>query len=182
MIYKKIIKYIFVLSILIIIFVISNFYKSDNDFFEDIITFGLWKSNNSQNEYNINKNTITEIDVFTTIYRNKYKKIAPGSKGSFVITLKRPKGEIYDIEIKEKTSKPKNLFFIIDNKKYSSIEDMENIIEEKFSNSEKIIINWEWDYCISDTHDIQDTIDGEKGGSYIFEIETIIEDLERMKI
>lgn len=174
MIYKKIKKYIFVLSILIIIFVILNFYKSDNNFFDDIITFGLWKSNNSQNEYKINNNTITEIDVFTTINRNKYKKIAPGSKGKFIITFKKPKEKFYNIKIKEKTSKPKNMYFMLDNKKYSSIEDMEIIIEEKLNNSDKVTINWEWEYYISENNDIQDTIDGENGGSYIFEIETII--------
>lgn len=182
MIYKKIIKYILILSVLIIVFIILNFYKFDNKFFQEIITLGLWTDNSSQNEYEISSQTVTEIDVFTTIYNKNLKKIAPGSKGNFSINFKRPKEESYNLKIKEKTSKLQNLYFILDNIKYSSIKNMEDIIEEKFMNSEKITINWEWEYYVSVIHDIQDTIDGKIGENYIFEIEVIIEEKEMEEI
>ena len=87
--------------------------------------------------------------------------------------------KISKINIKEKTAKPQNLIFIFENKKYSSIEQIENRINQKFINNEKITINWEWKYYINEKMDEQDTRDGEKVQSYIFEIEAIIEDQER---
>ena len=53
---------------------------------------------------------------------------------------------------------------------------MEDIINEKFLNTEKITINWEWKYYIDNIHDIQDTKDGENAKTYIFEIETFVEE------
>lgn len=176
---KKIIQYILILIILVIIFIFLIFYKSKKNVLDDIIIFGLWNDSISKNEYEITLQDKIEINVFSTINNKKYKKIAPGSKGSFVIKFKRPRNSIYKINIKEKTAKPQNLIFIFENKKYSSIEQIENSINQKFINNEKITINWEWKYYINEKMDEQDTRDGEKVQSYIFEIEAIIEDQER---
>lgn len=175
----KIIKHILVLIIFVIIFIILIFYKSKKNIFEDIMIFGLWNDNTSKIEYEINLQDKIEINVFSTINNKKYEKIAPGSRGSFVIKFKRPRNSNYKINIKEKTAKPRNLIFILENRRYSSIEQMENCINEKFINTEKVAINWEWKYYINEKMDEQDTRDGEKGQSYIFEIEAIVEEQER---
>lgn len=179
---KKSIKYILILIILVIIFIILNFYKSKKNIFEDIMILGLWSSNDIKNEYEIDSQNAVNIDIFSTI-NNKYnKKIAPGSKGSFVVKFKRPINSNYKISITEKTPKPKNLVFSIESQKYLSLEEMENVINEKFINTEKITINWEWKYYIDESHDIQDTKNGEEAQKYLFEIEAIVEEQEREEI
>lgn len=178
---KKLIKYIFILIILFIIFIILNFSKFNKNIFEDIMILGLWNESTSKSEYELNLQNTVKIDVFTTI-NNYHKKVAPGSNGSFVIKFKRPVNSIYQIKINEKTSKPHNLIFILDGNKYSSMKEMENIINEKFINTEKITINWEWEYYINHKHDIQDTKDGENGQRYLFEIEANVEEQERTEI
>ena len=179
---KNIIKYILILIVFAIIFIILNFYKSNKNIFEDIMILGLWDNRVAKNEYEITSQDTVEIDIFSTINHKRYKKIAPGSKGSFVIKFKRPLDSIYEIKINEKTSKPQNLVFILENKKYESLKEMENIINEKFSDNQKITINWEWEYYINQTQDEQDTKDGENAKNYIFEIKAIVEDCERTEI
>lgn len=170
---KNIIKYILILSSLFIIFIILNFYKSKKSVFDDIMIFSLW--NNHKTEYEISSEDTVEIDVFMTSKNNIYKKVAPGTNGEFVIKFKRPPNSNYKIQIKEKTTKPKNIIFIVGNQKYPSLESMEQLINEMFINTEQITIKWEWKYFINDIQDIQDTKDGEQAQNYIFEVETIIE-------
>jgi len=170
---KNIIKYSLILISLFIIFIILNFFKSKKSIFNDIMIFSLW--DNLETKYEIGLQDKVEIDVFTTIRNNIYKKVAPGTSGEFIIKFKRPTNSNYKIQIKEKTKKPKNLIFIVGNHKYSSIEDMEQLINEMFINTEQIAIKWEWRYFINDFQDIQDTKDGVQAQKYIFEIETIIE-------
>ena len=96
---KKVIKYILILMILSIIFIILNFYNSNKNIFEDIMIFGLWNDRGTKKEYEITSQNSVEIDVFTTTNSNKYKKIAPGSSGSFTIKFKRPENSNYKIKI-----------------------------------------------------------------------------------
>lgn len=175
------IKFILILIILFITFIILNFYKSTNSIFDDIMIFGLWDDKGAQNEYEVTFQKKVEINVFNTI-NNTYKKIAPGSKGSFVIKFKRPINSNYKIIIEEKTKKPQNLIFMLDNKRYSSLEEIEEVINEKFINTEKITINWEWKYFINETYDIQDTKDGKNAQTYLFEIKAIVEEQERTEM
>ena len=81
---KNITKYILILIVLVIIFTILNFYKSNKKIFEDIMIFSLWDDSGVKNEYEISTQNTVKIDVFSTI-NNIYKKIAPGSRGTFVI-------------------------------------------------------------------------------------------------
>lgn len=171
-------KYILILIVLILIFIILNFYKSNKSIFDDIIIFSLWEN---KKEYEISLQETVEIDVFSTI-NNIYKKIAPGSKGGFVIKFKKPKNSNFKINVIEKSSKPQNLVFILDNKKYYSIKQMENEINQKFLENETITVNWEWIYYIDEIHDIQDTEDGKNAYKYIFVIEAIVEETERGEI
>lgn len=179
---KKIIKNILILIILIIIFIILNFYRSKKSIFNDIMILGLWNDIRAKNEYQLTSQKAIEIDVFTTVNTRRYKKIAPGSSGSFAIKFKKTINSKYIIKINEKTSKPANLIFILDGQKHSSIKEMEDIINEKFLKSEKITINWKWEYYINEVQDIQDTKDGLEVKKYMFEIEAIIEDEERVEI
>jgi len=174
---KNIIK-IFILIIFLIIFIILNIYKSEKSIFEDIVILGFWSERGQQ--YEVTTQDSIEIDVFSTI-NGMNKKIAPGSKGSFEIKFKRPINLDYKIQIHEKTEKPYNLFFMLDDKKYSSIESMEDVINKKFKDTEKITINWEWKYHIDNAHDLQDTKDGEIAQTYLFEIQAIVEEQERTK-
>jgi len=178
---KKYKKYILILIILVIIFIVLNYYKSNKNIFDDIMIFSLWNNIGSKNEYELTTQDTVKIDVFTTI-NNLSKKIAPGSKGNFIIKFKRPTNLNYIIKINEKTAKPQNLVFWFENNKYLSLKEMQDIINEKFINTDKIAINWEWKYHVDDVHDIQDTKDGEIAQKYIFEIETIIIEQEREQI
>jgi len=179
---KNILKYILILIIFIIIFIILYFYKSKKNIFEDITILGLWNDLGAKNEYEIIPQNTVEIDVFKTINKKRYKKIAPGSSGSFTINFKRPLNLNYKINIIENASKPKNLVFSIENKKYTTLEEMENVINKKFIDTDKITINWEWKYYTDENNDIQDTKDGQNAQIYIFKINAIVEDWERTEI
>lgn len=173
---KNKIKYILILVFFILIILILNFCRSQKHILEDIIIFGLWDEINIKNEYEISvQNTVT-IDVFSTFYNKYYKKIAPGSKGYFKIKFIRSNKTNYKIKIDEKTSKPQNLIFFIENERYSTLKEMEKTINEKFLKTDQIIINWEWKYYINQFSDIQDTKDAKEIPKYIFEIQAIIEE------
>lgn len=178
---KNSLRYILILTILIITVIILNFYKSNKIIFEDIMILGLWNNSGTKNEYEVTLENGVEIDVFMTNNNKIHKKIAPGSKGSFIIKFKRPSNSSYKIDVIEKTSKPQNLVFIIENNKYKSLEEIEDIINKKFANNEEITINWEWKYYSDEIHDIQDTKDGEDAQKYLFEIIAITEEEERTK-
>ena len=175
----KKIGYILIVLILILILIILQIYKYKENNSDDIMIFGLWNDIGDKNEYVINpqNHTTVQIDVFKTINNatKVYKKIATGSFGSFVIKLTRPIQSNYEIEIKDVTTKPKNLVFIIDGKKYYFAKEMEEKINEKFASANKIKINWEWKYESSQEEDIEDTKDGENAQRYIFEIKAVIE-------
>lgn len=183
MMYKKKKMYILVLIILILILII-NLIKLKKNIFNDIMIFGLWNEIGEKNEYEITSKNSIQIDVFSSIYNGNRinKKIAPGSYGKFTIKFERPEKYKFKIKIKEKTRKPQNLVFILDNKKYNNIAEMQEEINNKFLNTEKITIKWEWIYDVNEKEDIEDTKDGENAQKYIFEIEAIIEEEERNEI
>ena len=99
---RNIIKYILILTILVIIFIILNFYKSNKFIFEDIMILGLWSDSSLKNQYEINSQSEVQIDVFQTINNKFNKKIAPGSKGNFRIKFKRSIDTKYSIKIMKK--------------------------------------------------------------------------------
>lgn len=165
---KKIIIYICILNVLIMLF-FKIYYNSNNKIYEDITILGILNDFKQENEYKITCNKTLEVDVFTTI-NNIYKKIAPGSRGSFSICFKNPLKSEYEINIVEKTKKPKNLVFMIENKIYKTIEEVEKKINECFVNEDKVIIDWEWQYYINENFDSMDTEDGEIAQKYAFEV------------
>lgn len=169
---KKIL-YIFII-ILVLIIIFLNFYKSKKNILEDHTIFNMW------DEYVINpeKNETVQIDIFKKINDgNKVRnKIAPGSTGSFIIKLIRPKKSSFDLEIRDITYKPKNLIFILEDKKFNSMEEMQEDLKQKFLTNNNVIINWQWKYENNEEDDIEDTKDGKKAKSYIFEMNAIIEE------
>ena len=99
----KKIGYILIVLILILILIILQIYKYKENNSDDIMIFGLWNDIGDKNEYVINpqNHTTVQIDVFKTINNatKVYKKIAPGSFGSFVIKLTRPIQSNYEITL-----------------------------------------------------------------------------------
>ena len=169
---KKIVYFLIIILILIMIFLI--FYKSKKIIFDDHTIFNMW------DEYVINpeKDESIQIDIFKKVSNgNKvHGKIAPGSYGSFIIKLIRPENSKIDIQIKDMTSKPQNLMFILDNREFYSMEEMQEELKEKFLTEDSIKIDWKWQYETSQKGDIEDTKSGENPQSYIFEINAMIEE------
>ena len=114
--------------ILILMFIILSFLNSKKQIFDDIAIFNLW-SDSDDYEFKINpqEEPSLEIDVFQTGRKNKKynKKIAPGSRGSFVIKLTKPLNAEYEISLKNITNKPQNLVFTLDNRIYNSVMELE---------------------------------------------------------
>lgn len=172
--------------ILILIIIILIFSKPENkNILKDVLIFNLWDDIGDKNEYIINPEKETQIDIFQTIEYEKetdkevaykiHKKIAPGSYGKFTIKLSKPIKSNLKINLKEIGTKPENLVFIIGEKRYNSIKQLEEEITKKLQEENEIIINWEWQYYNNLQNDIQDTKDGEVLGKYYFQIQAIIE-------
>lgn len=169
-------KVIITLIILILIFIILNFYKSNKNIFNDFIIFSLWQD---ENKYVINPENEEgiHIDVLENVYNgNKIQtKIAPGSQGKFTIKLKRPVDSQFQLSIKDITRKPQNLVFELENIEYNSIEQMQEQLSNILQERDKAIINWKWKYSNNFEDDMEDTKDGENAQKYIFEIKAIVE-------
>ena len=87
-------KKIWIIIILIIGFIIIFFIKNKvnlaNNIFDDLLIFGMWNENNTY-FLDTNKNSNVQVNLYSTIKggNNMRKKIAPGTKGEFVIILKK---------------------------------------------------------------------------------------------
>ena len=114
-------------------------------------------------------------------------KIAPGTKGNFVIRLDATGAEVgvkYDIKITNQNSKPTNLKFVNNGKTYNDIgqllqEASGTINANDPSKIKEIKVDWEWPYEIGETstlisqNDNIDTKEGMSGLDYTFEINVI---------
>ena len=76
------------------------------------------------------------------------------------------------MKIESKNDKPKNLNFKIEgkDKKYNSLEEMENELQGQITKNKSIIIDWEWKYENNTNENMQDTKDGENLKKYNFTI------------
>jgi len=88
----------------------------------------IWKKYKSKCIQNRQKYSLIII-IFATI-NNTYKKIAPGTKGNFVIKFRRPANSKYKIKINERISKPDNLYFINDIQDTKDAKNLEKYIFE----------------------------------------------------
>lgn len=190
----KIILIMLVLLILIIIFFQKNNFKKQNN--DDFLFLKLF----SNSQKNSNKKDIEESKIykFNVKYKNVdlksinledtidketliYEKIAPGTSGKFQIELSSNKKIKYQINLKNETPKPQNLYFkiIIKNQdliETNSLEELEKNLQGIIYKNEKIIINFEWYWKFQDTNrleitDIQDTNDSKNIKQYKFNIQ-----------
>ena len=189
----KIIITLIIVLILIIFFQIKLLKKVSNDDFLFLKLFSdsqenLNKNNNEKsNIYKFNvkyKNTdFKSINLEDTIDRKTlvHERIAPGTSGKFQIELSSNKKIKYQINLKNETQKPQNLYFKINIKnrdllESNSIEELEKELQGVIYKNEKVIINFEWYWKFQDedstvTTDIQDTNDSKKIKQYKFIIQ-----------
>lgn len=110
-------------------------------------------------------------------------KIAPGTKGSFDITVDATKSEVgidYTVTFANEQNKPTNLKFKYEGEEYNSLQALENKLTgtiDANATSKKITltIEWFWDYETGDentisSNDITDTKEGIKNLNYIFDV------------
>lgn len=124
------------------------------------------------------KNTdFKEIQLCDTIEKETLirEKIAPGTKGKFEILLETTQTINYEIQFKSKNEKPKNLTFQIEgqDKKYETLEDLQENLKGEISQNKSIVINWQWDYEANNSQNLQDTKDGKNLRQYNFTIYAI---------
>lgn len=114
----------------------------------------------------------------------KAERIAPGTSGTFDIEIDATGTEIgvnYKVEAKDVLNKPTNLYFTINDTKYSTVEDMVasitgTINADEVNKTRTITVNWYWDYETGntqeeiETHDLEDTTDGKVAQDFQFTI------------
>lgn len=163
--------------IIFIIFLLNSFNKNQNLNFKDLLIFGMWQEDNVY-VLDSNKNQEVQVNLYKTIKGGGklYKKIAPGTKGEFVIIIKKDPDLKCKMIFTNITKKPKNLEFYLNGNTYNTLEEMQNEINEVLKENDRVTINWEWKYSTNEQEDIEDTQDGEKLKEYVFSMDTIVED------
>lgn len=163
--------------IIFIIFLLNSFNKNQNLNFKDLLIFGMWQEDNVY-VLDSNKNQEVQVNLYKTIKGGGklYKKIAPGTKGEFVIIIKKDPDLKCKMIFTNITKKPKNLEFYLNGNTYNTLEEMQNEINEVLKEKDRVTINWEWKYSTNEQEDIEDTQDGEKLKEYVFNMDTIVED------
>ena len=189
----KIIITLIIVLILIIFFQIKLLKKVSNDDFLFLKLFSVSQENSNKNnneksniyKFNVKyKNTdFKSINLEDTIDRKTlvHEKIAPGTSGRFQIELSSNKKIKYQINLKNETPKPQNLFFKINIKnrdllESNSLEELEKELQGVIYKNEKVIINFEWYWKFQDkystvTTDIQDPNDSKNIKQYKFIIQ-----------
>ena len=163
--------------IIFIIFLLNSFNKNQDLNFKDLLIFGMWQEDNVY-VLDSNKNQEVQVNLYKTIKGGEklYKKIAPGTKGEFVIIIKKDPDLKCKMIFTNITKKPKNLEFYLNGNTYNTLEEMQNEINEVLKENDRVTINWEWKYSTNEQEDIEDTQDGEKLKEYVFSMDTIVED------
>lgn len=163
--------------IIFIIFLLNSFNKNQNLNFKNLLIFGMWQEDNVY-VLDSNKNQEVQVNLYKTIKGGGklYKKIAPGTKGEFVIIIKKDPDLKCKMIFTNITKKPKNLEFYLNGNTYNTLEEMQNEINEVLKEKDRVTINWEWKYSTNEQEDIEDTQDGEKLKEYVFNMDTIVED------
>ena len=165
--------------IIVIIFLFKKFYKNQNLTFKDLLIFGMWQEDNVY-IVNPNKTQDIQVNLYKTIEGGGklYKRIAPGTKGEFVIIIKKDPDLKCKIIFTNITKKPKNMQFYLNGKTYNTLEEMQDEINEVLKEKDRVTINWEWKYNLNEQDDIEDTQDGENLKEYVFNMDAIVEDEE----
>lgn len=187
---SKIILFPIILFILII-FLFQMKKKQNNDFQEELIFFKLFsfgqKENNKSIQYQENQEYKFQVSYKNIDFKNinlsdtikqdtlVQEKIAPGTEGAFEIFLQSNRKMNYRIHFKSTNEKPENLYFQLEGKdrKYTSLENMEQELKGEFIKNKRIKIHWKWEYEKDNKQNLQDTKDGELIGQYHFTIYAI---------
>ncbi len=135
---------------------------------------------------NENESTTQTINLASTLNNETLvdNKIAPGTNGEFTITIDGSGSDVgiqYDLEIKNETKKPQNLYFTYNGQKYEELSKITNITSGMFeANAEEkvktITIYWEWPFEIGGPesekaeNNGKDTIDATTMQNYSFDI------------
>ena len=135
---------------------------------------------------NDNSERMQTISLATTIDNESLSnyKIAPGTRGDFVIAIDTTGAEVgivYQVEFENEVNKPSNLYYEFNGKRYESISlmrnDLSGIIEA--NSVEKIVnlnIHWEWPFETGETEeeieggDFVDTMEGRNAENYTFDV------------
>lgn len=186
-----------IIAILVLcIFLFQNRKKFNNRFQDELIFFKLFSSK-QENSENILKsenqvNQAYRQYIFDVSYKNMdfkniylanslnkdtliHERIAPGTKGAFEIILESKENTYYQIKFESKSKKPENLTFKIEGKdrKYYTLEEMEQELKGEVKGNKRIVIHWEWEYEANEIQNWQDTKDGETIKQYNFTIYAI---------
>lgn len=195
---RKIIFKLILILILIILFIkifflkgLINVKKIDDFLFLKLFSNGVYQKNSTQDdkykkiyEFKINYKNLDfkSLNLSDTIDKNTliYEKIAPGTSGSFDISLYSNQNLKYRIEFDSINEKPKNLKFkalksgeILEES--NTLESLSKKLTGDINQNEKIniTINWYWNYEDKENGedaDIQDTKDCENIKSYKFNV------------
>lgn len=195
---RKIIFKLILILILIILFIKIFFLKGlinvkeiDDFLFLKLFSNGVYQKNSTQDdkykkiyEFKINYKNLDfkSLNLSDTIDKNTliYEKIAPGTSGSFDISLYSNQNLKYRIEFDSINEKPKNLKFkafksgeILEES--NTLESLSKKLTGDINQNEKIniTINWYWNYEDKENGedaDIQDTKDCENIKSYKFNV------------
>ncbi len=187
-------KLITILKLVIVMFLIILLIKalalkglSNIKITDDYLFLKLFSNSNKNKEeikFKIDYKNIDfkSIDLSKTIDKNTliYRKIAPGTRGSFNILLDSNKDLKYKIQFYSINEKPKNLKFeALKNEKVvgqsKNLEELSDKLAGNINENEKIYITikWYWNFENNNEEtDKQDTQDSENIRTYKFNIVT----------
>lgn len=176
---------VLILITIFIYFILNCFFNLKETKIKELLLFGLWngdeilEENENQNIFFLDarKNNSIKIDIKKTIKGEgeMYKKIAPGTKGEFILRLKKDDDIKCKIIITDITKKPMNLEFSFNGNTYNSLKDIQKELNNIINEKNEIIIDWYWKYSTADEADIQDTKDGQNAMEYVFRVDTYVE-------
>lgn len=123
----------------------------------DIATWDF-KVNGTDGDYVEEKIDLGQTVDETTLVNNK---IAPGTKGSFIINIDASESEVglkYEIYSHAQINQPQNLRFIYNGEKYINLQDVLNqltgyIYANDSNKTRQLEIEWEWPYQTQTTDD-----------------------------
>ena len=157
----------------------QNFQKTQMPSQNDIAIWNF-KVNGNQSNYQ-------KINFADTVGKNQ-KEIAPGQSGKFFITIDSENTEVdlnYYLTINEEKNKPRNLYFLLDNRKYLSMKELAQeelkgeILSHEKNKQKQYCIYWNWPFE-SYQNNIFDEIDGKKADTYQLEFSIIGTQKENM--
>lgn len=180
---KKIILIVIVLSCVILSFIGGQSYSK---YVSEVRGDGIAEVATWSFRVNGYKEQVQTIKLESTCDNKTLKdhKIAPGTSGSFNIMVDGTSSNVaidYKIKFTNESTKPTNLKFMYNNQKYSTIQELENILSgtiqaEEEEKTKIMTIYWEWPYETGENedeianNDKMDTQDAQNIDTYTFNV------------